>query len=75
VVVGVPCISPPGSGEDARTGALKWEYPAVRTAGRGTANRGVVVAEGKVFSAIGNNPDRVPDRRCRLADEDCRARQ
>ena len=47
---------------DARTGELKWTYPslpapeaagagAAPSFGRGGANRGVVVAEGKVFSA------------------------
>ena len=44
------------SARDARTGALKWEYPSgANSFGRGTANRGVVVAEGKVFSSMSGN--------------------
>jgi len=47
---------------DAKTGAFKWRYPSdaagaagAPSPGRGSANRGVVVAEGKVFSASSNN--------------------
>jgi PQQ-dependent dehydrogenase (methanol/ethanol family) len=38
---------------DARTGELRWRYPAGHLQGfvRGVSNRGVAVAEGKVFSA------------------------
>src|SRR5262245_16513232 len=47
---------------DAKTGAFKWRYPSDAAGaagapggGRGSSNRGVVVAEGKVFSASSNN--------------------
>jgi len=49
---------------DAKTGEIKWRYPAEAAVGttagapgpgRGSSNRGVVVAEGKVFSASANN--------------------
>lgn len=41
---------------DARTGALKWRYPAGPLASGVThTNRGVAVGEGKVFSAVANN--------------------
>jgi alcohol dehydrogenase (cytochrome c) len=44
------------SARDARTGELKWQYPDEPvTLGRGFTNRGVVVAEGKVFSAAPGN--------------------
>lgn len=44
------------SARDARTGALKWESSSAQgSAGRGGASRGVVVAEGKVFSAAAGN--------------------
>src|SRR5262249_10087736 len=47
---------------DAKTGEVKWRYPAESAGaagasgpGRGGSNRGVVAAEGKVFSASANN--------------------
>ncbi len=43
---------------DAATGVVKWRYPKEETTGafgRGGSNRGVVVAEGKVFSAWPSN--------------------
>ena len=40
---------------DAATGALKWEYPNGPITGTANFNRGVAVAEGKVFSAAAGN--------------------
>ncbi len=56
VVVGGTMYLSAGSitARDARTGELKWRYPQQEQAGfgrGGLSNRGVVVAEGKVFSA------------------------
>ncbi len=53
-----PCTLPRGhiAARDARTGELKWQYPNGPVAlGRGYTNRGLVVAEGKVFSAAPGN--------------------
>jgi quinohemoprotein ethanol dehydrogenase len=56
VVVGGTMYLAAGSitARDARTGELKWRYPPQEQTGfgrGGLSNRGVVVAEGKVFSA------------------------
>jgi quinohemoprotein ethanol dehydrogenase len=58
VVVGGVMFTATGhiAARDARTGALKWQYPTGPvTVGHVYANRGLVAAEGKVFSAAPGN--------------------
>ena len=57
VVNGVMYVAVPGGGVialNAATGALKWKHEPLPNVGRGV-NRGVTVADGKVFSSGGDN--------------------
>ena len=57
VVNGVMYVAVPGGGVialNAATGALKWKHQPLPNVGRGV-NRGVTVADGKVFSSGGDN--------------------